>query len=221
VFVKFSKLGKVKRAVEFEVSSTSLCSSGNDYPFIPTCPRHSAARSSGQGCRHVSGGTGAAGAPRPVCRACSITWGWKSPDNLMEVKSSKAQGQNREGLSEGSVEQNRDPTNRNRIRGSAGRTSGQDVAKSISIKDRDCKSGGCARKVVELTSRDLCRVPRGLRVSQGTLTAAQKSAEGIVCAGRRPDREGSSPSGARLRSAVSKGGGNTSPAEARGRYGAA
>jgi hypothetical protein len=31
------------------------------------------------------------------------------------VKSSEAQGQNREGLSEGSVEQNRDLTNRNRI----------------------------------------------------------------------------------------------------------
>jgi hypothetical protein len=43
----------------------------------------------------------------------------------------------------------------------------------------------------------------------------------VVCAGQRPDREGSSPSGARMRSAVSKGGGNASLAEARGRYGAA
>jgi len=33
----------------------------------------------------------------------------------MEVKFSEAQGQNREELSEGSVEQNRDPTYRNRI----------------------------------------------------------------------------------------------------------
>lgn len=35
---------------------------------------------------------------------------------------SKAQGQNREGLSEGSAEQNRGPPNRNRIRGRAGIT---------------------------------------------------------------------------------------------------
>ena len=49
----------------------------------------------------------------------------------------------------------------------------------------------------------------------------EKSDFVIVCAGQRPDREGSSPSGARVRSAVSKGGGNASLAEARGRYGAA
>lgn len=50
-------------------------------------------------------------------------------------------------------------------------------------------------------------------------TGREKSAEAVVCAGQRPDQEGSSPSGARMRSAVSKGGGNASPAEARGRYG--
>ena len=33
------------------------------------------------------------------------------------------------------------------------------------------------------------------------------------CAGQRPDREGSSPSGARMRGAVSKGGGNASLAD--------
>jgi hypothetical protein len=47
--------------------------------------------------------------------------GWKSPANLVEVKSSKAQGQHREGLSEGSAEQNRDPMNGNRIRGTPSR----------------------------------------------------------------------------------------------------
>ena len=57
----------------------------------------------------------------------------------------------------------------------------------------------------------------GLRRPQGHLTAAQKSAEGVVCAGQRPDQEGSSPSGVRMRSAVSKSGGNASLAEARGK----
>ena len=47
----------------------------------------------------------------------------------------------------------------------------------------------------------------------------EKSDSAIVCAGQRPDREGSSPSGARMRGAVSKGGGNASLAEASGRYG--
>ena len=32
----------------------------------------------------------------------------------------------------------------------------------------------------------------------------------VVCAGQRPDREGSSPSGARMRGAISKSGGNSS-----------
>ena len=78
-----------------------------------------------------------------------------------------------------------------------------------------------ARKF-ELTWGGLCRVPISeLREPRGDLTATQESADGMVCAGQRPDREGSSPSGARMRSAVSKGGGNASLAEARGRYGAA
>jgi len=56
-------------------------------------------------------------------------WGWSV---------SEAQGQHREVLSEGSVEQNRDSTNRNRIRGSAGGTSGQKATKSIPIKRLGC-----------------------------------------------------------------------------------
>ena len=124
--------------------------------------------------------------------------------------------------SEGSVEQNRGLTNRNRISGISGRTSGRLIAKSISIKGQGCRSGGGAGKAIELTWGGLCRVPISeLREPRGDLTATQESADGIVCAGQRPDREGSSPSGARMRSAVSKGGGNASLAEARGRYGAA
>jgi hypothetical protein len=42
-----------------------------------------------------------------------------------------------------------------------------------------------------------------------------------VCAEQRVDREGSSPSGARMRSAVSKSGGNSSLAGKSGRYGEA
>lgn len=43
---------------------------------------------------------------------------------------SEAQGRHREVSSEGSVERSRDPTNRNRIEGSAGWTSGLRIAKS-------------------------------------------------------------------------------------------
>ena len=83
--------------------------------------------------------------------------------------------------SEGSVEQNRDLTNRNRIRGIPGRTSGQLVAKSISIKGQDCRSGRCAGKAIGLTWGGLCRVlVLGLRKPQGDLTAGQESADGIV-----------------------------------------
>jgi len=55
------------------------------------------------------------------------------------------------------------------------------TAKSISIKGAERKSGGCARKASELTPGGLHRVPDSrLRVPRGSLTAMQKSAEGIV-----------------------------------------
>jgi hypothetical protein len=49
----------------------------------------------------------------------------------------------------------------------------------------------------------------------------EKSDHAVVCAGQRSDQEGLSPSGAQMRSAVSKSGGNASLAEVRGRYGEA
>ena len=93
----------------------------------------------------------------------------------------KAQGCRREAASERSVEQNRDLTNRNRIRGIPGRTSGRLIAKSTSINGQGCRSGRGAGKAIELTWGGLRRVPATeLRELQGDLTAAQESAEGIV-----------------------------------------
>jgi hypothetical protein len=46
-------------------------------------------------------------------------------------------------------------------RGRAGRTSVLEIAKSKSIKGQSCRSGGCARKAVGLTPRDLCRAREG------------------------------------------------------------
>jgi len=55
------------------------------------------------------------------------------------------------------------------------------IAKSRVIKGRGGKFGGRVAKAVDLTSGGLRRVPAtGLGPSQGGLTAAQKSAEGIV-----------------------------------------
>jgi hypothetical protein len=63
------------------------------------------------------------------------------------------------------------------------------IAKPISIKDTGCKSGGCVRKAVELTSGDLSFVPEsGLRVERFILTGRQKSAEGVVVRGRMKAR---------------------------------
>ena len=70
---------------------------------------------------------------------------------------------------------------KNRILGIPGRTSGQRIAKSISIKGQDCRSGRCAGKAIELTWGGLRRVPiPELRAPRGDLTAAQESAEGVV-----------------------------------------
>jgi len=55
------------------------------------------------------------------------------------------------------------------------------TAKPISIKGAGCKSGGCVRKAVELTSGDLPFVPEsGLRGKRFPLTGRQKSAKGIL-----------------------------------------
>jgi hypothetical protein len=79
------------------------------------------------------------------------------------------------------VEQNRDLTNRKRIRGISGWTSGPRTAKSLSIKGQGCRSGRGAAKAIELTQGGLRHVPISeLREPQGDLTAAQESAEGII-----------------------------------------
>src|SRR2546425_12667873 len=101
-------------------------------------------------------------------------------------------------------------------------TSGPCSAKSIFIKNGKCRSDDGAWKAAGITPGDLsCVAATRLREPRGDLTAGQKSAEGIVCAEQRVDREGSSPSGARMRSAVSKSGGNSPLAGQRGRYGEA
>jgi hypothetical protein len=79
------------------------------------------------------------------------------------------------------VEQRYEPMYKNRIRGIRCRASGPLTAKPISIQGTGCKSGGCVRKAVELTSGDLPFVPEsGLRVEQSILTGRQKSAAGIL-----------------------------------------
>ena len=70
---------------------------------------------------------------------------------------------------------------KNRIRGIRCGTSWQVTTKFISIKGTGCKSCGCVRKAVELTSRDLPLVPEsGLRAKRFVLTGRQKSAEGVL-----------------------------------------
>jgi hypothetical protein len=79
------------------------------------------------------------------------------------------------------VEQNRDLTNRKRMRGIPGRTSGRLIAKSISIKGQGCRSDRGAGKAIELTQGGLRHVPVSeLRDPRGDLIGAQESAEGGV-----------------------------------------
>ncbi len=60
---------------------------------------------------------------------------------------------------------------------------------------------------------------RRRRAIKAQMNGSVESYSGIVCAEQRVDREGPSPSGARMRSAVSKSGGNSSLAGKSGRYG--
>ena len=99
----------------------------------------------------------------------------------MEVKGSEAQRRRREAGSEGSVEQRYGPMDKNWIGGLRRRTSGQVIAKSVSIKDAGGKSGGRVSKAVELIAGELLHVSdSGLRVEQFTLTLQQQSAAGVV-----------------------------------------
>ena len=79
------------------------------------------------------------------------------------------------------MEQTYEPMYKNRIRGIRCWASGQVTAKRISIKGTGCKSGGCVRKAVELTSGDLSLVRNsGLRIEQSVLSGRQKSAAGVI-----------------------------------------
>ena len=79
------------------------------------------------------------------------------------------------------MEQTHEPMNKKRMRGMRCRASGRMTAKPLSIKGTGCKSDGCVRKAVELTSGDLPFVPKpGLRVERLIRTGRQKSAAGKV-----------------------------------------
>jgi len=60
------------------------------------------------------------------------------------------------------------------------RTRGQLTAKSVSIKGAKRRFGDCAWKAAELTPGDRSASLRRLKQPRGSLTAGQKSAEGIV-----------------------------------------
>ncbi len=81
------------------------------------------------------------------------------------------------------MKQTCEPMNKKRMRGMRCRASGRMTAKPISIKGTGCKSAGCVRKAVELTSGDLPFVSEsGLRIERSILTGRQKSAAGkVVC----------------------------------------
>ena len=75
------------------------------------------------------------------------------------------------------MERTHDLTNSNRIRGSNGWTSGQEVAKSISIKGRDCRSGEYAGKEAGFTPGDLRRVRRQCRRTDAVAGPPDRDAE--------------------------------------------
>ena len=96
----------------------------------------------------------------------------------------EAQGRDREGASEGSVERIREPTNRNRIRGTADQGELTANSEALAAKVTWCKSGGCAKKASSLTQGDLALCLKGRRLRR----RSEKSAEVVV--GRRKATEG-------------------------------
>ena len=109
----------------------------------------------------------------------------------MERRISEAQERRREAGFEGSVEQSRDPMDKNRITRLVRPDERAGNREVHTIKGLGSRFGGCAATAVELTSGDLRGVPQsGLAGSQGPATAPQKSDRRIVCAGQRMNQEG-------------------------------
>lgn len=117
-----------------------------------------------------------------VCQACPTAWWCKStiqPDGGEGLANRKGAAVRR--VSEGSGEQEREPMNKNRIKGIRRVASWQVTAKPILIKSAGCKFGGCARKAVGLTLGDLLVVADAqLGVTRVRPTDQQKSAAGVV-----------------------------------------
>jgi hypothetical protein len=76
----------------------------------------------------------------------------------------EAQGRDREGTSEGSVDRNREPTYRNRIRGAADQGELAENSEALAANETRRKSGGCAVKADSLTQGDLASRLKGRRL---------------------------------------------------------
>jgi len=110
---------------------------------------------------------------------------------------------------------------KNRVEGASAGRAGNLLRSPYPSRVRSVDPATVHRRRLSLP-QEICSVSlRRLRLSRGSLTAEQKSAEGIVRAEQRAVQEGSSPSGARMRSAISKSGGHSSLAGEGGRYGEA
>jgi hypothetical protein len=92
------------------------------------------------------------------------------------------------------VEQTYEPMYKNRIRGMRCWASGREIAKPMSIKSTGCKSGGCVRKAVELTSGDLLSVRGALWArTEGGAIHPDRAAE--VSSGRSSPTTDEGPNG--------------------------
>ena len=88
--------------------------------------------------------------------------------------------------SEGSVEQSREPTNRNRIKGEVTQGERAFDREALSAKEASRRSGGCVVKVTESYLGRSRPAPERATLKK----RSEKSAEAVVCAEQRIVREG-------------------------------
>jgi hypothetical protein len=122
--------------------------------------------------------------PGIQCAEHARQLGGASPlSSLMERRISEAQGRRREAGSEGSVEQNRDPMDKNRIRRLVRpdeRAGNREVhaikglgSRFVGLQPTGSTRGGCAVTAIELTSGDLRRVPQSGLIGSQELAPAE------------------------------------------------
>ena len=104
-----------------------------------------------------------------------VLWGsWSQRPRANRKAKKPGNRSGREAGAERSGEQNREPTNRTRIRGAETQGERPNDREALVTKGDQRKSGGCAGNITNLTWGDLASRPKGRRADEGGARSQQR-----------------------------------------------